>query len=62
MTGHTETPRVIDNEHVGAALLDELGTDAGTGTGHDNRFATVQRGVQAAQDFRTRVRVTYAGP
>jgi hypothetical protein len=43
MAGHAETARVINDDQVGPAFLDELGADTGAGTGGNDGFLLVQR-------------------
>jgi hypothetical protein len=39
MSGHAKTARVVDDDEVGAAALDEFRADSGAGTGGYDRLA-----------------------
>ena len=59
---HAEAAGVVDDDEVGAALLDELGADAGAGAGGDDRLAFRQRGVEAFADFLAGVGISFSSP
>ena len=48
---HVEASRIINDEQVGSAFLDELGADACSSSGSDNGFATVESGLQTVANF-----------
>ncbi len=59
---HAESARVIDDDQISAAFLDELCADARAGAGGDDRLAAVERRAQSFANFFARVRISFSGP
>jgi len=62
MTHHAEAAGVVDDDEVGAALLDELGADARSSAGGDHGVAFLDGVHQALADFFAGVGISFAGP
>jgi hypothetical protein len=59
---HSEAAAVIDDDEVGAAPFDELGADAGAGSGGDDGVSFGERGAETFDHFLAGVGVALAGP
>jgi hypothetical protein len=55
VTHHAEAAAVVDDDEVGAALLDELGADAGAGAGGDDGVALSSTRAEALDALLSRV-------
>ena len=62
MTHHAEAAGVVDDDEVGAALLDEFGADARASAGGDHGVAFLDGVHQALADFFAGVGISFAGP
>jgi len=62
VASHAEAARVVNDDQVGPAALDELGADAGAGAGGDDRLAFFQCGTQALDDFLAGVGISFSDP
>ena len=59
---HAEAPRIVDDDEVGSAFLDEFGRDPGPGAGSNNGLPPGQSVVQAFKHFLSRVGVSHPCP
>ncbi len=59
---HAEAAGVVDDDEVGAALLDELGADARAGAGGDDGIALLDGAHQAVDDFFAGVGISFSSP
>ena len=50
-SSHAEASGVVDDDHVRSTLLDELGGDAGSGTGNDEGFSPIYSVLKSVSDF-----------
>src|SRR5688500_17588362 len=62
MARHPETAAIVDDDQIGAALLDERRADDCAGAGRDDRLALLEGRTQAFDDFLARVGISFSGP
>jgi hypothetical protein len=62
MTAHAEASAVVDDDEIRTAFFNELGADARACASRDDGLALLESGVEAIDDFLSRVRVSDSGP
>ena len=62
MPGHAKAARIVDDDQISAAALNELGADSGAGARGDDRLAFLEGSAQALDYFCACVWITFSGP